>query len=159
MHLLPHWTTLYVIRKKTYKNFKFSVAASLKILNGGYHKNQVICPHILYDLLHSWSPIHKMSCKYSHVDQSYNNFEVSMAAILKILNGGYHKNQVICPHILYDLLHSWPSKHKMSCKYSHVDQSYSNLEFSVAALLNFFNGGYYKCGGRGIVGNHTCGPQ
>ena len=123
------------------KDFEFSVAAILKILNGGYHKNQVMWPHILYDLIHSWSPIHKISCKYSHVDQSYNNFEFSMAAILKILNGGYHKNQVICPHILYDLLHSWPSIHKMLCKYSHVSQSYSNFEFSVVAILIFFNGG------------------
>ena len=114
---------------KTYKDFEFSVAAILKILNGGYHKNQVMYPHICYDLLHSWSPINAFSCKYSYVDQSYNHFKFSVAAILKMLNGGYHKNQVICPHILYDLLHSWSSIHKMSCKYSHVDQSYSNFEF------------------------------
>ena len=60
-----------------------------------------------------------------------------MAAILKILNGGYHKNQVICPDIMYDLLHSWPSIHKIVCKYSYVGQSYSNFEFSVTAILNF----------------------
>ena len=97
----------------------------------------------LYDLLQNWSPINKFSCKYSHVDQSYNNFKFSVAAILKILNGGYHKNQVICFGILYDLLHSWPSIHQISCKYSHVDQSYSNFEFSVAAILKKINGAYY----------------
>ena len=97
-----------------------------------------------YDLLHSWSPINKFSCKYSHVGQSYNNFKFSVAAILKSLNGGYHKNQVICPDILYDLLHSWPSIHKIPCKYSHVDQSYSNFEFSVAAMLKIQNGGRYS---------------
>ena len=48
---------------------------------------------------------------------------------------GYHKNHVICPHILYDLLHSWPSIHKISFKYSNVDQSYSNFEFSVVAQI------------------------
>ena len=72
MHLLPHWTTLYVMHER--HAFECSVAAILKILNGGYHKDHVIYPHICYDLLHTWSPIHKFSCKYSHVDQSYNNF-------------------------------------------------------------------------------------
>ena len=28
-----------------------------------------------------------------------------MVVILKILNDGYHNNQVICPDILYDVLH------------------------------------------------------
>ena len=65
-------------------------------------------------------------------------------AILKILNDGYHNNQVICPDILYDLLHSWPSIHTMSCKYSHADKSYINFEFSVVAIFIFFNGGHYK---------------
>ena len=109
----------------------------MKFLNGGYHKDQVMYLHICYDLLDSWSPIHTLSCKYSHVDQSHNNFGLSaceyfnfkilVVAILNILTGGYHKNQVICPHILYDLLHSWPSIHRMSCKHSHADQSYSNF--------------------------------
>ena len=123
------------------KDFEFSVAVILKILNGGYHKNQVICPHILYDLLHSWPTIHKISCKYSHVDQSYCYLEFSVAAILKNVNGGYYKNQVICPQILYDLLYSWISLHKFSCKFS---QSYSNFEFSVAAILKIQNGGRYS---------------
>ena len=65
-------------------------------------------------------------------------------AILKILNDGYHNNQVICPDILYDLLHSWPSIHTISCKYSHADKSYINFEFSVVAIFFFFYGGYYK---------------
>ena len=116
----------------------------MKILNGGYHKNQVICPDILYHLLHSWPSIHQISCKYSHVDQSYSNFEFSVAAILNKFNGAYYKNQVICPYIWYDLLYSWPSIHKIPCKYSHVDQSYSNFEFSVAAILKIQNGGRYS---------------
>ena len=119
------------------------MAAILKILNGGYHKNQVIRPDILYHLLHSWPSIHQISCKYSHVDQSYSNFEFSVVTILKKINGAYYKNQVICPYIWYDLLYSWPSIHKIPCKYSHVDQSYSNFEFSVAAILKIQNGGRY----------------
>ena len=51
---------------------------------------------------------------------------------------------MICPDILYDLLHSWPSIHTISCKYSHADKSYINFEFSVVAIFIFFNWGYYK---------------
>ena len=73
-------------------------------------------PHIWYDVLYNWPSTHKISCKYLNVDQSYDgmhlfphwttlyvmherHFEFSLAAILKILNGGYHKNQVMYPHI------------------------------------------------------------
>ena len=31
------------------------------------------------------------------------------------------------PRIWYDLLYNWSSTHKMSCKYSHVDQSYDGM--------------------------------
>ena len=65
------------------KDFECSVAAILKILNGGYHKDHVMYPHICYNSLHTWSPIHTFSCKYSHVDQSYNNFKFLVSAILK----------------------------------------------------------------------------
>ena len=58
-----------------------------------------------------------------------------MVAILKILNDGYHNNQVICPDIVYDWLHSWPSIHTISCKYSHADKSYINFEISVVAIF------------------------
>ena len=138
---------------KICKDFECSVAAILNILNDGSHKDHVMYPHICYDLLHTWSPIHKFSCQCSHVDQSYNNFKFLhvVVAILKKINGGYHKNQVICPHILYDVLHSCPSIHNISCKYSHTDQSYNNSEFSVAAILNKNNGGYYR--------NHVICPQ
>ena len=126
--------------EQSYANFEFSMVAILWQLS----QNQLKCAHILCDSIYNCKSIHKISCKCAHVDQSYINFEFSVAAILKILNGGYHKNQVICPDIVYDLLHSWPLRSKISCKYSHADRSYSNLEFSVAAILNFFNGGYYK---------------
>ena len=76
-------------------------------------------PHIWYDVLYNWPSTHKISCKYLNVDQSYDgmhlfphwttlysdawktckDLEFSLAAILKILNGGYHKNQVMYPHI------------------------------------------------------------
>ena len=69
-----------------------------------------------------------------------------MVAILKILNDGYHNNQVICPDILYDLLHSWPSIHTMSCKYSHADKSYINFEFSVVAIFIFLMEAITKSG-------------
>ena len=62
-------------------------------------------------------------CKCSHVDQSYSNFEFSVVAILKILNGGYHKNQVICPDIVCDVLHSWPSIHNIISG-GHFENSY-----------------------------------
>ena len=104
-----------------------------------------MCSHFVwFDLLYSWPSIYKISRKYSHVDQSYSNFEFSVAAILKKINGGYYNNHVICPQIWYDLLYNWPSIHKFSCKYSHVYQSYSNFEFSVAAILKIQNGGRYS---------------
>ena len=116
----------------------FSVAAILKFLMAAITRTRwcvlTFCMSC-YTAGHQYTT--KMSYKYSHVDQSYNNFEFSMAAILKLLNGGYHKNQVICPYILFDLLHSWPSIHNIVCKYSHVDQRYSNFEFSVVAILIF----------------------
>ena len=31
------------------------------------------------------------------------------------------------PHIWYDVLYNWPSTHKISCKYLHVDQSYDGM--------------------------------
>ena len=65
------------------------MVAILKILNDGYHNNQVICPDILYDLLHTL--IHTISCKYSHADKSYINFEFSVVAIFIFFNGGYYK--------------------------------------------------------------------
>ena len=130
MHPLPHWTTLYVMHERHARILSFQWRPFWKFFMAAITRTRYT--HIFYDLLHSWSPINTFSCKYSHTDQSYNNFKFSVAAI------------VICPHILYDLLHSWPSKHKISCKYSHVDQSYSNFEFSVAAILKNIYGGYYK---------------
>ena len=53
-------------------------------------------------------------------------------AILKILNDGYHNNQVICSDIVYDLLQA--INNTISCKYSHADKSYINFEFSVVAI-------------------------
>ena len=145
--------------------------AILKILNDGYHNNQVICPDILYNLLHSWPSIHTISCKYSHADKSYINFEFSVAififlmeaitksgdmstlgiirytvdhqythcyanihmyykvihflsfsvaAILKIQNGGHCTSQITCLHFLYDSSNNKLSIHKISCKYSHA---------------------------------------
>ena len=90
-------------------------------------------PRIWHDLLYNGPSTHKMSCKYLHTDQSYDasldnticdawkickDFQFSVVAILKILNGGYHKDQVMCPHYLYDVLHTWSPIHKFSCKYS-----------------------------------------
>ena len=69
-----------------------------------------------------------------------------MVAILKFFNDGYHNNQVICPDILYDLLHSWSSIHTISCKYSHADKSYINFEFSVVAILIFLMEAIAKSG-------------
>ena len=86
------------------------------------------CINIYYDVLHTCSPIHILSYKYSHVDKSYNNLKFLVTAILNFFNGGNHKNR-------YNVLHSCPSIHTISCKYSHVDQSYNNFEFSVAAIL------------------------
>ena len=47
------------------------------------------------------------------------------------------QNFMLIPDILYDLLHSWPSIHTISCKYSHADKSYINFEFSVVAIFMF----------------------
>ena len=121
------------------------MVAFLKIRNGSYHKNQLKYAHIAYDCIYSWPSIHNIPCKCSLAYQSYNSFEFSVAANL-ILNGGYQKNHVIGPDILYDLLHSWPSIHKMSSKYSHADQSYSNFEFLVAAIFIFLMEAIAKSG-------------
>ena len=88
------------------------MVAILKFINGGYYKNQVICPHILYDVLHSCPSIHEMYCKYSHVDQSYNNFEFLVAAILKKNNGGHYMNHVICPQIFGMICYTAGHKYK-----------------------------------------------
>ena len=101
------------------------MAAILKILNGGYHKDHVMYPHICYDLLHSWSPINKCSCKYSHVDQSYNNFKFLVAAILKNVNGGYPKNQVICM-MCYIAVHQYTQFH-----------ANIHMQTKVITILNF----------------------
>ena len=107
------------------------MAAILKILNGGYHKNQVICPDILYDLLHSWPSIHQISCKYSHVDQSYSNFEFSVAAILKIQNGGRYSSQITCLHFLYDSNNKKLSIYKMSCFYDNLNNIATNRSTNI----------------------------
>ena len=98
----------------------------MKILNGGYHKNQVICFDIWYDLLCSWPSIHKIPCKYSHVDQSYSNFEFSVAAILKIQNGGRYSSQITCLHFLYDSNNKKLSIHKISCFYDNLNNIATN---------------------------------
>ena len=113
------------------------MAAILKIINGGYHKNQEICPHIVYALLHSWPSIHNMSCTYSHADQSYSNFEFSVVASLNLFNGGYYKNQVICPQIWYDFLYSWPSIHKFSCKYHMYNKVIEIMSFQWRPFWKF----------------------
>ena len=119
--------------------------------NGGYHKNQVICPRILYDFLHSWPSIHKIVCKYSHVDQSYSNFEFSVvailiflmeaitrigwyvlnfefsvAAILQIQNGGRHSSQITCLYFLCDYNYKKLSMHQISCFYDHLNNLATN---------------------------------
>ena len=76
-------------------------------------------PHIWYDVLYNLPSTHKImqifKCKpklrwYAPVSSLDNticdawktckDFEFSLVAILKILNGGYHKNQVMYPHIV-----------------------------------------------------------
>ena len=61
--------------------------------------------------------------------QSYGHFEFSVAAILNILNGNYHKNQMTC-HILYAFVYSCPPIQIIAMIYSHVENSYGNFEFS-----------------------------
>ena len=100
--------------------------AILKILNGGYHKNQVICHHILCDLLHSWPSIHQFSCKYSNVCQSYSNFEFSITTSLKIQNGGRYSSQITCLHLLYDSNNKKLSIQKMSCFYDNLNNLATN---------------------------------
>ena len=71
----------------------------------------------------SWPYIHKVSCKYSHVYQSYSNFEFSVAAILKIQNGGRYSSQITCLHFLYD---KKLSIHKISCFYDNLNNLATN---------------------------------
>ena len=55
--------------------------AILKILNDGYHNNQVIC--LTFCMICYRPSIHTISCKYSHADKSYINFEFSVVANTK----------------------------------------------------------------------------
>ena len=102
MHLLPQWTTLYMWCMKDMQGFRvFSGGHFENSLNGGYHKNQsshfVICPHILYDLL--------------HVNQSYSNFEYDLL----------HVNQSHPPH-----------------KYFFIEKSKYTFAVSIGVILSTF---------------------
>ena len=70
--------------------------------------------------------MHKIPCKYSHVDQSYSNFEFSVAAILKIQNGGRYCSQITCLHFLYDSNNKKLSIHKISCFYDNLNNIATN---------------------------------
>ena len=96
------------------------------LINRAYYKNQVICPSIWYDLLYSWPSIHKIPCKYSHVDQSYSKFEFLVAAILKIQNGGRYSSQITCLHYLYDSNKKKLSIHNISCFYDNLNNIATN---------------------------------
>ena len=93
----------------------------MKKINGGYYNNHVICPQIWYDLLYSWPSIHKFSLKYSHVYQSYSNFEFS-----KIQNGGRYSSQLTCLNFLYDSNNKKLLIHKMSCFYDNLNNLATN---------------------------------
>ena len=77
-------------------------------------------------MLYSWPSIHKIPCKYSHVDQSYSNFEFSVAAILKIQNGGRYSSQITCLHFLYDSNNKKLSIHQISCFYDNLNNIATN---------------------------------
>ena len=106
----------------TFSTFKRAI---LTILNGGYHKNQVICPDISYDLIHSWPSIHQISCKYSH----------SVVAILKIQNGGRYSSQITCLHFLYDSNNKKLSIHKISCFYDNLNNIAINRSTISTAII------------------------
>ena len=73
MHMLPHWTTLYCDAWKTCKDLSFLGWPFLKFLMTANTRTRwYILTWVM--ILHRWSPIHKMACKYSNVDQSHSNF-------------------------------------------------------------------------------------
>ena len=86
----------------------------------------MICPQIWYDLLYSWQSIHQFSYKYSHLHQSYSNFEFSEAAILKIQNGGRHRSQITCLYFVYDSNNKKLSIHQISCFYDYLNNLATN---------------------------------
>ena len=96
--------------------------AILKIQNGGHYSSQITCLHFLCDSKNKKISIHKMSCKYSHVLQSYINFEFSVAVILNIQNGGHYSSEITCLHFLYDS-NNKKSIHKMSCFDDNLNNS------------------------------------
>ena len=85
-------------------------------------------------MLYSWPSLHKISCKYSHVDQSYSNFEFSVAAILKIQNGGRYSSQITCLHFLYDSNNKKLSIHKISCFYDNLNNIATNRSTIVSLI-------------------------
>ena len=139
---------IFIFRTKLYKFWIFNGGhfknSYFSWFCGSYHRtswNVLTFCTIVYTAGHQYTKWHANVHMYTKV---ITILSFQWRPFWKFFNGGYHKNQVICPDILYDLLHSWPSMHTMSCKYSHADQSYINFEFSVVAILIFFNGGYYK---------------
>ena len=115
--------------------------AILKKINGGYYNNHVICPQFWYDLLYSWPSIHKFSWKYSHVYQSYSNFEFSAVAILKIQNGGRYSSQITCLHFLYDFNNKKLLIHKISCFYDNLNTLATNR----STMKGFLPADVYGC--------------
>ena len=64
--------------------------------------------------------------EHVHVYQSYGNFEFSVAAILKIQNGGRYSSQITCLHFLYDSNNKKLSIHKISCFYDNLNNIATN---------------------------------
>ena len=143
--LLHSWPSIHQISCKyslvdqSYSNFEFSVVAILSKINGAYYKNRVICPQIWYDLLYSWPSIHKFPCTYSNVYQSYRNFEFSVAAILKIQNGGRYSSQITCIHFLNDSNNKKLSIHTISCFYDNLKNVATNRSTMITDLFAWVN--------------------
>ena len=72
---------------------------------------------------------------------NFGNFEFSVLSIKKIINGRYHKNQVICPHIVYAF------SMQLAINTNNFMQIFTCrlYEFSVVAILKIQNGGRYSC--------------
>ena len=57
----------------------FSVAAILKIQNGGRYSSQITCLHFLYDSNNKKLSIHKISCFYDNLNNLATNRSTNTA--------------------------------------------------------------------------------
>ena len=104
----------------------------------GIHSNYSRWSTQLISLLY----INVLASLNSDFEQCHRNFKCLMVAILKILNGSYHKNQLKCALISYDCIYIYTASQEYTKCHAKVQSCRpNNLEFLEAAIWKIRNGG------------------